>query len=168
LWYFLRCGTNRPPKELQQEYLRALETAVTYLNTRKVAHLDRRPENIFFRINQDEQVELKIIDFEDSVVFSRKISKAVLYPGDGFHRSPIFLERDYYASESHNNWFNVAIELWLASDANDFCDCMETNYPTVHFLFLFLSWLNSIFHLENTNSFLVFYLGGASSQNEHL
>ena len=90
----------RPPNKFAQEYLDVVQSAV--LSSKKVAHFDLRPENIFCRICGDVKLEMKILDFEDSIFFGRKIAKASLYEGDPYHRYPIFNKEDHYAGERHN------------------------------------------------------------------
>lgn len=124
--------SGRPPSEYSHQYLTLVEKAVDFLNEREIAHEDLRPENIFFQIVEG-QISLKIIDFEDSLIFGSGLSKGDLYRQDTYHRYPIFNEDDYYAQASHNNWFKEAIRLWLegTESSTHFSYFMQNNYEKV-------------------------------------
>ena len=56
--------TDKPPLPLRVGYETSLERAITVLNQAGVAHLDLRPENIMWKVNDDE----KTIDMKSLIL----------------------------------------------------------------------------------------------------
>ena len=124
--------TTKPSAQQRQQYLEQLQLANNALNTAKIAHLDERPVNIMWRerVNGEfPQVELRLIDFEDAVLFDDVIPaefvKVVVESQDW--RYP-FKSGDQnkvqFASELHNIFFYEAVSQWTVSAVEDFDDFM--------------------------------------------
>lgn len=124
--------TTKPSAQYRQHYLEQLKLANNTLNTAKIAHLDERPVNIMWRerVNGEfPQVELRLIDFEDAVLFDDVIPaefvKVVVESQDW--RYP-FKSGDQnkmqFASQLHNDFFYEAISQWTVSAVEDFNDFM--------------------------------------------
>jgi serine/threonine protein kinase len=108
-------SNSRPPNEKATKYLKTLKKAISVLTDAKVAHMDLRPSNIMWRWNQEKQkIEIKIIDFEDAVIFGEKIRFIERLKYDVMHRYPLMNTKEReYASSYHNDWFFHSIQLWL-------------------------------------------------------
>lgn len=114
---------TKPPQEFYRLYLDAVEKAVLILNSAEIAHLDLRPTNIMWRI-QDTTLEIKVIDFEDSLPFNTIFEpyEAILYD----RRYPFFGQNTYHKiTKIHNSWFLVAINRWIESEVDRFEDFMN-------------------------------------------
>lgn len=109
---------ERPPPEYVDSYIELLSHAVEVMNTAKVAHMDLHPANIMWQIVSENTLEVKIIDFEMSLVFGSKIE-----PSEDLRKDPRYplmnKETLLYASEYHNNWFLVGIQSWLKESTSD-------------------------------------------------
>jgi Ser/Thr protein kinase RdoA (MazF antagonist) len=57
-----------------ESYLKQIFSAIEIMNTAEVCHLDLRPSNVMWRSVSEENVEIRVIDSEDSVVFGEVIS----------------------------------------------------------------------------------------------
>lgn len=128
---------TKPDEVYVQEYLSHLYEIVTILNNSSIAHLDLRPANIMWRIKNDCNLEIKIIDFEDSYIFGEVVLIADMndprYPyriRDSSDSSKLV------ASCYHNIWFYVAVKSWLDEnnviyDLYDDFMRIQTNYDNV-------------------------------------
>ena len=111
---------SKPPLELREVYLTSVVRAVELLNSCSVAHLDLRPANILWSVVQD-TLHVKLIDFEDSVVFGAVIPAAYveLVVATADRRYP-FAEGDekrrISACAVHNNYFAAALACWVNTE----------------------------------------------------
>lgn len=75
---------------------------------------------------------MKIIDFEDAVVFGNKIRSDKVRSDDAYRRYPPMGTADRsFASSYHNTWFLLSITDWLGSSEPDFADFMLQNHDSI-------------------------------------
>jgi hypothetical protein len=117
----------RPRKELHSAYLDQIAKAIEVMEKANVAHLDLRPSNIMWRQvdGSDQNIEIKIIDFEDAVMFGQLIPQSfietVIHLPD--YRYPFLhtwrnVER-VLAVHEHNTFFHLLIDGWLTTTCED-------------------------------------------------
>ena len=124
----------KPPRQCVHSYLRALCEGVRLLCECKVAHMDLRPENIMWKYDAScDQMELKLIDFEDAILFGARVRFVESLKEDS--RYPDMPDQSFeYASAYHNWWFVVGIKMWLLMyyDAYDnYTAFTESNFDVV-------------------------------------
>ena len=125
--------TDKPSAEQRGQYLALLKEANSFLNAAGVAHLDERPDNIMWRQRRDADlasIELRLIDFEDAVLFHDPIpSELVKIIVSTCDRRYPFREgdesTDQLASALHNDFFYQAVKLWTSSEVESFDDFMH-------------------------------------------
>ena len=140
-------SNKRPNNEYISKYLFTLRNAISYLNESKIAHLDLRPHNFMWLFDQQfSTIFIKIIDFEDAVIFGSKIRHIDYLQTDKYKRYPPLEGENQYASEHHNNWFLLSMELWLNQD--DHAEFMYFNRELVSEKFL----IDNNNHRNNNNS----------------
>lgn len=117
---------ERVPPDLSESYLRQLRVAVELLNSASIVHSDLRPANIMWR-RQSDEVDIRLIDFEDALTFK---SPFPIFDDD--YRYPYIREYSrkgtfVSAGAIHNEYFLVAIELWLRenNEKKSFSNFME-------------------------------------------
>eukprot|EP01031_Cornospumella_fuschlensis_P027769 gene27769-33538_t len=115
-------NTEKPPKEYRDQYVIALREVVDLLNEAGVAHMDLRPSNIMWRIDDSGRIlEIRVIDFEDVCFFGTYIDFADILSED--RRYPVApvvsgdqKARKVMACKSCNLWFYEAIRCFLLEE----------------------------------------------------
>jgi hypothetical protein len=123
-------NNEKPPQRLHANYMVELGNAIAFMNGGNVAHMDLRPANIMWRELADNAVSMRIIDFEDAVIFTHTISadliRVIVRTQD--YRYPFRVgddEQRQVADERHNRFFREAVKLWLLdSTDNTFTEFM--------------------------------------------
>jgi hypothetical protein len=142
----------RPPAENIDSYLQQILRAVEVINAAKVCHLDLRPSNIMWRIVPGTyDVEIRVIDFEDSVFFGEVIPEnfiAEVYDRNDF-RYPFCAygesekPKETLAVEQFNTFFYLMIKGWLQESFDPIFDnfMMYENGEA-----LYIKSMNDLFH----------------------
>lgn len=132
-WSGGRHGGPPDTATLASAYLAKLRQAIDLLNLAGVAHMDLRPANIMWRVGREGELELKLIDFEDSVVFGRTVHpelvRSIVYRNDyrypfrvGDEVGPLFARRE------HNEFYFKAVSMWAQQEsAQDFDSFMDVH-----------------------------------------
>ena len=119
---------DRPSSAYTDSYLNNISKAIDIMNSAGVAHLDLRPSNIMWRplgSNKPNDVEVKIIDFEDGAIFGSLVPPPFVehvvtatdtrYPFDKSSKG-----QDQVVCENHNNFFFFVIKGWLSLSREEY------------------------------------------------
>lgn len=126
-------SNKKPPSDVVQSYVYNVHKAVEVLNEAKISHMDLRPANILWRIDPafdtKSEVEIRVIDLEDSVPFGFHIRCVDKLRNDP--RYPVSVQDDRElipATSDQNDWFGMAVASWAQrSDVNSFGDYMASS-----------------------------------------
>ena len=121
----------RPPPEKIDSYLQQILRAVEVMNAAEICHLDLRPSNIMWRIKPGTYgVEIRVIDFEDSVSFGEVIPQTFIttvydrndfrYPFCAYDDSE--KPKETLAVEKFNTFFYLMIKGWLQESSDPIFD----------------------------------------------
>lgn len=110
-------------------FIEAVSRAINILDVARVCHMDLRPENIMFKIDDNGHLSIQVIDMESAVKFGDhlplqdcfKYDKRYPYIDNYFDQGVTVV-----ASEIHNTWFYLALTNWIKSQVEDFGKYMET------------------------------------------
>jgi hypothetical protein len=125
-------NNEKPPQRLHASYMVELDNAIAFMNSGKVAHMDLRPANIMWQELTDNAVSMRIIDFEDAVIFTHTIPNdwiGVIVATHDF-RYPFRVGDEAQrkvADERYNFFFREAIRRWLDSEENEFREFMVSH-----------------------------------------
>lgn len=130
-----RTAAHRPHSRLVRSFEAALTRAVQLLNAAGIAHLDLRPANILWREKRSPaEVEIRLIDFDDSLRFGSRISpewitEKIKHKDRRFpFRSGDGEPNHVTAGSFHNLFFLIAVMRWMkeAEDEEGFGDFMAS------------------------------------------
>jgi len=113
-------------QEHKELFIIAVNNAVEILNRAEICHMDLRPENILYKV-ENGQFRIQVIDMEYAIKFgdclplSECFLKDCRYPYlDEYFQGNVMV----LASTVHNTWFTLAITKWIHSDNEDFSNFM--------------------------------------------
>jgi len=112
-------------------FIKAINRVMEIFNSARVCHMDLRPENIMYKVDDaSEQLLIKVIDMENAVKWGEYLPIEECFQHD--QRYPYIKEYfengvDVVASYVHNTWYQLALSEWVRSDSADFYDFMGSN-----------------------------------------
>jgi hypothetical protein len=123
---------SKPSKEYHESFGEKLKQVFKILDDAKVVHMDTRATNIMWKQDSDGTVAIKLIDFEDALVFGQTISRCLIskiIEGNDF-RYPIVhdISENQVVGPMHNQFFLQANLEFLESDAGTYDEFMQEDY----------------------------------------
>lgn len=96
---------NGPYSEAQAAvFLRQFAEAMSFMHTNGVVHADLKPENLMLSSEQDENAQLKVVDFGCAVIKSQQESSGGEIMGTTAYWSPEMLEKGTRPTEASDMW----------------------------------------------------------------
>eukprot|EP01031_Cornospumella_fuschlensis_P027125 gene27125-32769_t len=113
-------NVEKPPEKYREHYIVALRQVVELLNEAGVAHMDLRPSNIMWKVDDSKgRLDIRVVDFEDACLFGAYIdyvdtlgedARYPVAPSAGQHLAG---NRRVLACANCNIWFLQAISCFL-------------------------------------------------------
>lgn len=132
----LEWSNCKPPEHLIESYQTQVGRICNALNEGNVAALDNRPANIMWQATEL-GVNVRLIDFEDVFAFGEVIPddfiEQIRSTGDKRYPFPLTAQTEpLVASSKHNDFFQLAVSRWAASEIKSFGDFMDANYLEIY------------------------------------
>lgn len=113
-------NVEKPPEKYREQYIEALRQVVDLLNEAGVAHMDLRPSNIMWKVDDSKgRLDIRVIDFEDACLFGTYIDyvdtlgEDARYPVAPSAAQHLAGNRSVLACANCNIWFLQAISCFL-------------------------------------------------------
>ena len=123
-------NTGKPGAPFVGNYIEKIDFLFDVLNEAGVANLDARAANIMWRAVNSSEVEIRMIDIEDTFRFGDILSTAYANALNNDDRYPIIAEGDR-AMREHNEFFRTAIKYWASSSEASFGKYVSANRNTI-------------------------------------
>lgn len=117
-----------------------MREVVAFLNETRVPHFDLRPSNLLWRITEDgtsspgeARLEVMVIDFDDAFAFGEILPESFVKDMKADRRFPLYYLHEslaQHACAEHNNFFVMAIQIWLRHTGKDQSVSYDAFYRT--------------------------------------
>ena len=119
---------KKPDTSFIADYITKIDALFDLLNMAQIANLDARPANIMWRPISSTEVEIRMIDLEDSFRFGDILSERYVEILDSDGRYPVIYSNGTRerVTKAHNEFFRIAIKDWVYSSNESFSEFVSS------------------------------------------